>query len=188
MPFFTELGFETIVSPQSSRTTFEKGQASIPSDTVCFPACCSTVMWRSCWIWGWTPSTTPCMSFNFDEHLGDNHYNCPVVAYYPETIAANMTMRGGTVLINDYVGPHVRHDFPEKMTETLQKYFGGIRLKDVRRAADQAYAARDAYLAAVRQKGAEIIDRARAEGKRILCLAAVPITPIPKSTTVLTCC
>ena len=36
--FFTELGFETIVSPQSSRTTFLKGQASIPSDTVCFPA------------------------------------------------------------------------------------------------------------------------------------------------------
>ena len=108
------------------------------------------------------------------QHLGDNHYNCPVVAYYPETIAANMTMRGGTVLINDYAGPHVRHDFPEKMTETLQKYFDGIRLKDVRRAADQAYAARDAYLAAVRQKGAEIIDRARAEGKRILCLAGRP--------------
>ena len=23
------------------------------------------------------------MSYNLDEHLGDNHYNCPVVAYYP---------------------------------------------------------------------------------------------------------
>ena len=32
----------------------------------------------------------PCMSYNFDEKLGDNHYNCPVVAYYPEVIAANM--------------------------------------------------------------------------------------------------
>ena len=30
----------------------------------------------------------PCMSYNLDEHLGDNHYNCPVVAYYPEVIAA----------------------------------------------------------------------------------------------------
>lgn len=28
----------------------------------------------------------PCMSYNIDEHLGDNHYNCPVVAYYPEVI------------------------------------------------------------------------------------------------------
>ena len=29
----------------------------------------------------------PCMSYNLDEHLGDNHYNCPVVAYYPEVVA-----------------------------------------------------------------------------------------------------
>ena len=35
----------------------------------------------------------PCMSYNIDEHLGDNHYNCPVVAYYPEVIAANMPAR-----------------------------------------------------------------------------------------------
>ena len=178
--FFTELGFETIVSPQSSRTTFLKGQASIPSDTVCFPAKLLHGHVEELLDMGVDAIYYPRMSFNFDEHLGDNHYNCPVVAYYPETIAANMTMRGGTVLINDYVGPHVRHDFPEKMTETLQKYFGGIRLKDVRRAADQAYAARDAYLAAVRQKGAEIIDRARAEGKRILCLAGRPYHADPE--------
>ena len=178
--FFTELGFEAIVSPQSSRTTFLKGQASIPSDTVCFPAKLLHGHVEELLDMGVDAIYYPCMSFNFDEHLGDNHYNCPVVAYYPETIAANMTMRGGTVLINDYVGPHVRHDFPEKMTETLQKYFGGIRLKDVRRAADQAYAARDAYLAAVRQKGAEIIDRARAEGKRILCLAGRPYHADPE--------
>ncbi len=178
--FFTELGFETIVSPQSSRTTFLKGQASIPSDTVCFPAKLLHGHVEELLDMGVDAIYYPCMSFNFDEHLGDNHYNCPVVAYYPETIAANMTMRGGTVLINDYVGPHVRHDFPEKMTETLQKYFGGIRLKDVRRAADQAYAARDAYLAAVRQKGAEIIDRARAEGRRILCLAGRPYHADPE--------
>ena len=31
----------------------------------------------------------PCMTYNLDEHLGDNHYNCPVVAYYPEVLAGN---------------------------------------------------------------------------------------------------
>ena len=35
----------------------------------------------------------PCMSYNLDEKLGDNHYNCPVVAYYPEVIAANVGMQ-----------------------------------------------------------------------------------------------
>ena len=24
----------------------------------------------------------PCLTYNVDEGLGDNHYNCPVVAYY----------------------------------------------------------------------------------------------------------
>ncbi|WP_418450662.1 acyl-CoA dehydratase activase-related protein, partial [Blautia sp.] len=29
----------------------------------------------------------PCLTYNFDEGLSDNHYNCPVVAYYPEVIS-----------------------------------------------------------------------------------------------------
>ena len=30
------------------------------------------------------------MTYNVDEHQSDNHYNSPLVAYYPEVIAANM--------------------------------------------------------------------------------------------------
>ena len=33
----------------------------------------------------------PCLTYNFDEHKGDNHFNCPVVAYYPELLRANIT-------------------------------------------------------------------------------------------------
>ena len=45
------------------------------------------------------------MSYNMDEHLGDNHYNCPVVAYYPEVIAANMPcLSVRLTFIHDYVG------------------------------------------------------------------------------------
>ena len=29
----------------------------------------------------------PCLTYNIDEGLGQNHYNCPVVAYYPELLA-----------------------------------------------------------------------------------------------------
>ena len=178
--FFSDLGFEVVLSPQSTRATFIKGQASIPSDTVCFPAKLLHGHVEELMDAGVDAIYYPCMSFNFDEHLGDNHYNCPVVAYYPETIAANMTMRAGVTLINDYAGPHKRHDFPEKMTETLQKYFSGIRRSDVKRAADKAYAARDAYLDAVRRKGDEIVARARAEGKRIICLAGRPYHADPE--------
>ena len=36
--FFTKLGFEVVTSPLSSRELYIKGQSTIPSDTVCFPA------------------------------------------------------------------------------------------------------------------------------------------------------
>ena len=65
----------------------------------------------------------PCMSYNFDENLGDNHYNCPVVAYYPEVISANMPELEHATFIKDYVGIHRRKDFPGKMTEILGQYF-----------------------------------------------------------------
>ena len=178
--FFTELGFEVVLSSMSTRATFIKGQATIPSDTVCFPAKLLHGHVEELMDAGVDAIYYPCMSFNFDEHLGDNHYNCPVVAYYPETIAANVAMRNGVTLINDYAGPHKRHDFPEKMTQILQNYFSGITRGAVKRAAEKAYEARDAYLAAVRQKGDEIIQHARSAGKRIVCLAGRPYHADPE--------
>ena len=36
--FFTKLNFEVVLSPESSRKLYLKGQHTIPSDTVCYPA------------------------------------------------------------------------------------------------------------------------------------------------------
>jgi predicted nucleotide-binding protein (sugar kinase/HSP70/actin superfamily) len=116
----------------------------------------------------------PCMSFNFDEGLGDNNYNCPVVAYYPEVIAANMKFEDGPVLIHDYVGPHKKKFFPQKMTELLRKYFKHIDEKAVKRASDLAFLERRRFLMRVRKKAAQIIFSARDEGRRILVLAGRP--------------
>ncbi len=178
--FFTELGFTVVVSSLSTRETFLRGQASIPSDTVCFPAKLLHGHVEELEAAGVDAIYYPCMSFNFDEQLGDNHYNCPVVAYYPETIAANMEMKNGVKLINDYAGPHKKKAFPAKMKEMLEKHFGPLSLNEVKKAADKAFAARDAYLAAVRKKGEEIIAQARAEDKRIICLAGRPYHADPE--------
>ncbi len=91
-----------------------------------------------------------------------------------------MTMRGGTVLISDYAGPHKRKHFPRKMTEVLGKYFPGISEHEVRKAADAAYAARERYLDALRRRGEEIIEEARAQGQHIICLAGRPYHADPE--------
>ena len=69
----------------------------------------------------------PCLTYNVDEGLGDNHYNCPVVAYYPEVLAGNCPELEGKKFIYDYVGIHRPKDFVHKMANNvLPKYFGGI--------------------------------------------------------------
>ena len=115
------------------------------------------------------------MSYNFDEHLGDNHYNCPVVAYYPEVIAANMKSLSGTPFIHDYVGIHRPHDFPKKMHAILVKYFGdSITLREVKEASKKAYAAYDAHMRAVRDKGEEYLRLAKEKGLPVIVLCGRP--------------
>ena len=115
------------------------------------------------------------MTYNFDEHKGDNHYNCPVVAYYPEVLAGNCPELEGKKFIYDYVGIHRPKDFVHKMAkEVLPKYFGGISEREVQAAADAAYAEYEAHMAKIRVKGSEIIDEARRQGKRIIVLAGRP--------------
>lgn len=72
----------------------------------------------------------PCLTYNVDEGLGDNHYNCPVVAYYPEVIAASCELEN-IRFIYDYIGISPPKGFSRKMTAILAKYFAGISLGEV---------------------------------------------------------
>ena len=172
--FFTSLGFAVITSPVSTRAMYIKGQASIPSDTVCFPAKLAHGHIRALADMGIKTIFYPCMSYNIDEHLGDNHYNCPVVAYYPEVLAVNCPELADVTFINEFVGLHRPKDFKKKMYEIMNRYFPGIKRGEVERAADMGYAEYNAHMQRLRDKGAEIIAAARAEGKRVVVLAGRP--------------
>ena len=171
---FTALGFDVVASPFSSRSLYIAGQATIPSDTVCFPAKLMHGHVDRLIQQGVKTIFYPCMSYNLDEKLGDNHYNCPVVAYYPEVISANMPKVQEIDFIRDYVGIDHRRAFPRKLAAILQKHFPDISLGEVRAACSAAYAAYDAYMADIRKKGEELIAHARAEGRRIIVLAGRP--------------
>ena len=172
--FFTQLGFEVVTSPPSNRALYLRGQGTIPSDTVCFPAKLLHGHVQALIDQGVETIFYPCMSYNVDEGLGDNHYNCPVVAYYPEVIAANMPDVRRVTFIYDYVGIHRPKDFPVKMHAILQKYVAGIPLREVKQAAKAAYAAYADFEGKIRARGEEIIGKARQEGRQILVLAGRP--------------
>lgn len=172
--FFTELKFEVFKSPHSSRKLYQRGQQTIPSDTVCFPAKLMHGHVQTLIDQGAETIFYPCLTYNFDEHLGDNHYNCPVVAYYPEVIKNNMKDINRVHFIKDYFGIHRPKDFPNKAYEKLSFHFPDLTLNEVRIAAKKAYEEQDNYRKKVIAKGNEIIEKAEKEGKLIFVLAGRP--------------
>lgn len=172
--FFSKLGFSVHTSPESSRGLYLAGQATIPSDTVCFPAKMAHGHIKALSQMGLDAIFYPCMSYNIDEGLGANHYNCPVVAYYPETIAGNCPELKNTKFIYDYVGIHRPEDFVHKMTAILNKYFPGISVAAVQAAANEAYREYDRHMEQIRTRGEQIVEQARSEGRRIIVLAGRP--------------
>ena len=172
--FFTRLGFTVCHGPFSSRALYLSGQATIPSDTVCFPAKLAHGHIRALVNMGVDVIFYPCMTYNLDEHLGDNHYNCPVVAYYPEVLAGNCQELADVKFVYDYIGLHRPHDFVNKAYKVLHEQFGDISKSEVKRAADAAWAEYAQHMEQIRAKGREIIDDARRQGKRIIVLAGRP--------------
>ena len=136
--FFTRLNFEVVLSPESSRKLYLKGQHTIPSDTVCYPAKLLHGHVEALVEEGVDAIWYPCMSYNNDEGIGDNHYNCPVVAYYPELLAANVPLLKQTKFLNPYVGLWRHKDFEKRIAQLMEEHFS-IPRRETAAAAKAAY-------------------------------------------------
>ena len=171
--FFTELGFEVVTSGFASLEKYQKAQNSIPSDTICFPAKLVHAAIQSLLDQQIPAIFYPCMTYNMREKNADNNYNCPVVAYYPEVIAANMQQVTQCDFIYDYVGIHRQKNFPVKVHKILSQHFR-VGLREVIKASKKAYEAYDQHLETIRQKGQEIITQAQLDDREIIVLAGRP--------------
>lgn len=171
--FFTELDFEVVLSPKSDRKLYIKGQHTIPSDTVCYPAKLIHGAIEALVEAGLDTIFYPCLTYNFNEKKGDNHYNCPVVAYYPELLYANVKSLKNVHYLMPYFGIHRRKDFIKHAAQ----YFGqelSIAFKEVERAAQKAYEAYDSWISDIREQGAKMLEYAKQHNKRVIVLAGRP--------------
>ena len=170
---FTRLNFEVVLSPESSRKLYIKGQRTIPSDTVCYPAKLLHGHVEALVEMGVDAIFYPCMSYNFDEKSSDNNYNCPVVAYYPELLAANMPDLKRTRFLNPYAGLHRPKDYERIGSQWFADTFGVPR-REALHAIRAAYQAYDRYKEDLHRTGQRYIDEARRQGLPILVLAGRP--------------
>ena len=173
--FFKELGFNVIVSPTSTHKLYTKGQLTIPSDTACYPAKLVHGHIEALIEDKVDAIFYPNMSYNIDEHKGDNHFNCPVVAYYPEVIKANVKALENTKFICDFVGLENRKYLLVRMAKILQKHFGTVYSKTLlKKAADSAYNEYEKHMTELRNKGAEFIEIAKEKQMPVIVLAGRP--------------
>ena len=172
---FKELGFQVIVSPPTTRELFLTGQHTIPSDTICFPA--KLVHGHIEALLKENPDAIfyPCMSYNLDEEKGDNHYNCPVVAYYPEVIKANVNAVKQTEFIYDFVGIHNRKEFPKKFAKILNQHMKcRFTIKEVKKAAELAYQEYERYMEKVKVQAEHFLAAAEKEHRPVIVIAGRP--------------
>ena len=171
---FSELGFNVVVSPVTDRELYISGQHTIPSDTVCYPAKLMHGHVEALLGAGVDAVFYPNMSYNFDEGLGHNHYNCPVVAYYPQVIKFNVKALGQVKYIGDFLGPHNRRAFPDKLYRVLNRHFGGFTRRQVMSASRAAYEAYESHMRSIREKADEYLKIAGEQGLPVIVLAGRP--------------
>lgn len=186
LPFWngllSSLGFKVVPSPIEDKTIYRLGQSTIPSDTVCYPA--KLMHGHIKWLLnhGIKNIFYPCMTYNIDEDGTENCYNCPVVAYYPEVLHANMRDLAAEDVhfFFDYLGLQHKKVLVKKLHEMFSRVYPDITKAQIKKAVEAAFAAYDDYEAKVKARGQEIIRQARAEHRPIVVLAGRPYHIDPK--------
>lgn len=172
--FFRNLDFDIVVSDLSSRALYAKGQYSVPSDTACYPAKLMHGHIENLLDKGVTTIFYPCMSYNFDESKGDNHFNCPVVAYYPELLASNVEKLKQVRYLYPYLDLAERKTFPKKIWQALKEYYPDLTLREVKRASDCAYESYHRQREQVKEEGRKALEFARQKGLKTIILCGRP--------------
>ncbi len=170
---FTSLGFTVMVSPMSTRRIYEKGQFSIPSDTACYPAKIMHGHIEQLIADGADAVFYPCLTYNTDEKMTDNHYNCPVVAYYSELLNGNVEDLRQVKFLYPYLNINSQRELSRELYSYLKPHYE-ITLAEIKRAVAAGFTAYRKYTEAVRAEGERALEYAEKHGKRVMILAGRP--------------
>ena len=169
---FDEFGFDVSLSPASSKKIYELGQFTIPSDTACYPAKLMHGHVIKLINDGADGVFYPCLPYNVDEKA-DNHYNCPVVAYYSELLKGNVEALKEV----DFWYPYLNVNDKKQLKKELYEVFGekfGLKKQTISKAVDRGFRQLADYRAFVKSEGEKAVAFARERGLRILVLAGRP--------------
>ncbi len=196
--FFTQLGYRVVLSEPSTKKTYEAGIESMPSESVCYPAKLShghimnllakegddalDFIWMPCSKW----------ERQEDETAG-NHFNCPIVASYPEALRLNIDeLQDSPVrFVSPWLPYHDKEKLKERLFEELAsaaatasavaQVAGKPLTKDeIDAAVEAAWAEDEAFKRDIRRKGVETLAWMEETGTHGIVLAGRPYHQDPE--------
>ena len=171
--FFTELKYQVVLSPTSTRKIYELGIESIPSESECYPA--KLAHGHVTWLIrnGVKFIFYPCIPYERNEFPDAvNHYNCPIVTSYAENIKNNVDELNDPSIT--FRNPFMAFTSEEILTNRLVEEFPDIPAAEVKAAAHKAWNELSAVHRDVQKKGEETLRYLKETGRRGIVLAGRP--------------
>ena len=171
--FFTELKYEVVLSPTSTRKIYELGIESIPSESECYPA--KLAHGHISWLLknGVKFIFYPCVPYERNEFPDAvNHYNCPIVTSYAENIKNNVDELHDPSI--DFRNPFLAFTSEAILTDRLVQVFPELPADEVKAAAHKAWAELEQVHKDVQKKGEETLACLKETGRRGIVLAGRP--------------
>ena len=188
----TSLGFRVMISGRSNHELFESGMDTIPSENVCYPAKLAHGHIEALIAKDIKTIWFPCVFYERELVQGAaDHFNCPIVATYPEVIRNNVEAvrdgqqegpdgaEGGTGPGGSGVrmlSPFLNLADPATLAERLVEVFAdwGVTLPEARRAVAAGFAEDAAFKADVRAEGRRALRWMEDNGRKGIVLAGRP--------------
>ena len=188
----TSLGFRVMISGRSNHELFESGMDTIPSENVCYPAKLAHGHIEALIAKGIRTIWFPCVFYERELVQGAaDHFNCPIVATYPEVIRNNVeAVRDGQQEGPDsaeggagpggsgvrMLSPFLNLADPTTLAERLVEVFAdwGVTLPEARRAVAAGFAEDAAFKADVRAEGRRTLEWMHEHGRKGIVLAGRP--------------
>ena len=171
--FFTELKYQVVLSPTSTRKIYELGIESIPSESECYPA--KLAHGHVTWLIrnGVKFIFYPCIPYERNEFPDAvNHYNCPIVTSYAENIKNNVDELSDPSIT--FRNPFLAFTSEDILTSRLVEEFPDIPSAEVKAAAHKAWEELAAVHRDVQKKGEETLQYLKETGRRGIVLAGRP--------------
>ncbi|MBB6215399.1 putative CoA-substrate-specific enzyme activase [Anaerosolibacter carboniphilus] len=173
--FFTDLGFNVELSPESSREIYELGIETMPSESVCYPAKLTHGHIMSLVNRDIDFIFYPCVVYEKKEQKeADNCFNCPIVISYAENIKNNMEILKDRNI--KFMNPFLSFSNKSKLFKRLCEIFVPMSIdkKEIVKAASYAWDEQEKVRNDIRKKGEEVLEYLKIMGKKGIVLAGRP--------------